>query len=81
MKIPLYTQQRLIISLYDYTGEWARPYIDAGYPVMPWDKKHEGDIVKNRGRLIGEIENAIDAGYTPMAFYLRHSERIRTSVF
>lgn len=56
---------KLIISIYDYTGQWPQPYIEAGYPVMLWDLKHEGDIIKNWGYLIGQIENAIDAGYYP----------------
>lgn len=60
-----FKEDKLIISLYDYTGEWARPYIKAGYPVLLWDKKHEGDIIKNWGSLIFEIESAIEAGYYP----------------
>lgn len=40
--------ERLIISMYDNTGNWAQPYIDAGYPVMLWDKQHEGDILTER---------------------------------
>lgn len=56
---------KLIISLYDYTGAWAQPYIDAGYPVILWDLKHEGDIIQYWGMLIGEIENAVEAGYFP----------------
>jgi hypothetical protein len=57
--------QRLIISLYDYTGEWAKPYVDAGYPVILWDLKCEGDIIGNWGTLFSDIENAIEAGYYP----------------
>ncbi len=60
-----FIEQRLIISIYDYTGEWAKPYIKAGYPVMLWDLKHEGDIVQNWGSLISKLENAIEAGYYP----------------
>jgi hypothetical protein len=41
----MFKEYKLILSLYDYTGEWAKPYIDAGYPVMLWDKKVEGDIL------------------------------------
>lgn len=37
--------ERLILSLYDNTGNWAQPYIKAGYPVMLWDKEYEGDIM------------------------------------
>jgi hypothetical protein len=36
--------ERLIISLYDHTSNWAQPYIKAGYPTMLFDKQHEGDL-------------------------------------
>ncbi len=41
-------QERLIISLYDYSEGWPAEYIKAGYPVMCWDKKIEGDILEER---------------------------------
>lgn len=41
-------QERLIISLYDLTGNWAKYYIKAGYPVILWDKQIEGDILSER---------------------------------
>lgn len=41
-------KEKLIISLYDYTGQWAQPYIDAGYPVILWDAKVEGNIISER---------------------------------
>lgn len=47
---------RLIISLYDYTTAWARPYIDAGYPVIVWDKKIEGCILEKFSSLLTLIE-------------------------
>lgn len=37
----------LLLSVYDYTGNWARPYIDAGWRVLLWDAKIEGCILKN----------------------------------
>lgn len=40
--------ERLIISLYDYTGNWAKEYINNGYPVILWDKKIEGDILSDK---------------------------------
>ncbi|KAA2245513.1 DNA cytosine methyltransferase [Chitinophaga agrisoli] len=48
---------RLIISLYDFTGNWVKDYIDAGYPVMLWDKKIEGDILEGFSKLLSEIED------------------------
>lgn len=58
-------ENRLIVSLYDYSTEWARPYYKAGYPTFVWDKKHEGDIIKYWGSLIDYTENAVEAGYIP----------------
>jgi hypothetical protein len=57
--------QRLIISVYDSTGNWARPYIKAGYPVILWDYKHEGCIFEGFSQLLCQIEEAIEAGYIP----------------
>lgn len=37
--------ERLILSLYDITEIWGGMYANAGYPVMFWDKQHEGDII------------------------------------
>lgn len=45
-----FVEYKLILSLFDYTGAWAKPYIDAGYPVMLWDKKVEGDIIDFESR-------------------------------
>ncbi|GAB3272918.1 hypothetical protein GCM10027347_44910 [Larkinella harenae] len=45
------TDEKLILSLFDYTGAWAQPYIDAGYPVLLWDKQIEGDILLEDGQL------------------------------
>lgn len=59
------TGKRLIVSLYDLTGNWADPYIKAGYPVMLWDKDIEGDILEGFSRLCSNIEDAIEAGYIP----------------
>ncbi len=48
--------QRLIISLYDFTGNWVNKYVDAGYPVMLWDKQVEGDILEGLSYLLMQIE-------------------------
>lgn len=33
-----------ILSLCDYTGNWSRPYLDAGYDVRQVDLKHDLDV-------------------------------------
>lgn len=63
-RIP-FIEDRLIISLYDYTGQWAQPYIDAGYPVILWDKKVEGCILEGLTTLFIQIEEAIECGFIP----------------
>lgn len=64
-QLSLFEKNKLIFSVYDYTGSWPQPYIQNGYPTLLWDLKHEGCVVKNFGRIIVEIEDAIDHGYHP----------------
>lgn len=35
---------RVVLSLCDFTGNWARPYFDAGYDVRLVDLKHGEDV-------------------------------------
>ena len=37
---------RMILSLCDYTGEWSKPYREAGYRVVQVDLKHGQDVRK-----------------------------------
>jgi hypothetical protein len=34
----------VILSLFDFTGNWAKPYQDAGHDVILWDVKHVPDF-------------------------------------
>ena len=36
--------QKLILSLCDYSGNWCKPYKDAGYFVHQVDLKINGDV-------------------------------------
>lgn len=45
---------RLILSLCDYSGRWAQPYIDAGYRVYQYDLKHGSDV-----RLIKKLDEKV----------------------
>lgn len=36
--------KRIILSLCDYSGEWSRPYREAGYDVRCIDLKHGDDV-------------------------------------
>lgn len=33
-----------ILSLFDWSGHWSRPYREAGYPVMQFDLLHGSDL-------------------------------------
>jgi hypothetical protein len=37
--------QRIVISLFDYTGQWARPWAEAGYDVYTFDIKSGQDAM------------------------------------
>lgn len=36
---------KTLLSLFDYTGNWAAPYEEAGWNVILWDIKHDPDMV------------------------------------
>lgn len=40
-------KSKVILSLFDYTGEWARPWIEAGYDVYCMDIKSGVDIYEH----------------------------------
>jgi len=44
MTIPIFTKDKIIYSLFDFTGNWSEPYKDAGYTVITIDIKHGQDI-------------------------------------
>ncbi len=35
---------KTLLSLFDYSGNWATPYIDGGWNVILWDIKHTTDL-------------------------------------
>lgn len=50
-------KHRTILSLCDFTGEWSRPYREAGYNVIQVDLKHGQDVrlLKYPGRIHGAL--------------------------
>ena len=42
--IPIFLKDRIIYSLFDYSGNWSEPYLKAGYTVIRIDLKLECDI-------------------------------------
>jgi hypothetical protein len=42
---PMDNSQRIVISLFDYTGQWARPWAEAGYDVYTFDIKSGQDAM------------------------------------
>lgn len=51
----------VIISLYDVTGIWSQPYVDAGYRVLRYDIQSGQDLMKF-GSWMADIEVEIDEG-------------------
>ena len=45
-----------LLSVFDYTGAWAKPYAESGWRVLLWDYKVEGDILERFGWLCGMVE-------------------------
>lgn len=39
-------KQPFLLSLFDYTGAWAKPFSNAGWKVMLWDKQVEGNLLE-----------------------------------
>lgn len=39
---------KLIVSLFDWTGNWSQPWIDAGYKVVRVDSRTDGDFSVDR---------------------------------
>jgi site-specific DNA-cytosine methylase len=56
---------KLIVSLYDYSGNWPEWYIKNGYAVILWDYKKEVCILQHFNRLLMAIDEAMEAGYKP----------------
>jgi hypothetical protein len=41
---PAFPFARIILSLFDYSGIWSQPYVEAGYHVLRYDLKHGQDV-------------------------------------
>lgn len=41
---PAFNFGRVILSLFDHSGVWSQPYVDAGYDVRRYDLKHGDDV-------------------------------------
>ncbi|MCP5014638.1 MAG: hypothetical protein GY938_05065 [Ketobacter sp.] len=53
---------KVIISLFDATGSWSKPWRDAGYEVFQFDAEHGDDIFENFP--IGKIQEIEESGKT-----------------
>lgn len=63
-------EKRLIFSVFDYSEAWPGPYIRTGYPTLLWDYKKEGCLARNFSRVMGMLDDAIEAGYIPWGLLL-----------
>lgn len=43
---PLFDSEKVILSLFDYSGNWSEPYREAGYKVVQIDKDLNGQDVR-----------------------------------
>lgn len=43
---------KTVLSLYDYTGNWARPFAEAGWNVVLWDIKHTPDLFQTHSNIM-----------------------------
>ena len=43
----LISTEKTILSLFDITGNWSQPYLEAGYNVLRHDIKDGWDILEN----------------------------------
>lgn len=53
-------RHKVIVSLCDYSGNWPKPYADAGYTVIQLDLKH-GDDCTNVEKSLDKIWEAINS--------------------
>jgi hypothetical protein len=44
MTIPMLNESKIIYSLFDYSGNWSQPYVDADYDVRRVDLKYGDDV-------------------------------------
>lgn len=47
-----------LLSLFDYTGSWSKPFAKAGWNVIYWDLKHEEDGNADKFGTHGDINDA-----------------------
>lgn len=45
--------KHLVISLFDHSGNWSRPYLNAGYEVIRVDIKHRNETTDDGGHNLG----------------------------
>jgi hypothetical protein len=53
--------QRTILSLFDFSGEWSKPYREAGYKVIQIDKKTGHDVLALRTFMLPVIHGVLAA--------------------
>lgn len=58
---------KLIISLFDYSGTWSQPYKRAGFDVWQIDIKHGDDIFEFMGDVMGQAEYIPETCYGILA--------------
>lgn len=55
------SDKRVILSLFDFSGEWSRPYREAGYEVCQVDLQHGQDIMTFDASKLGLVQGVLAA--------------------
>ena len=54
----------IILSLFDYTGNWSRPYREAGFEIIQVDEKLGQDILTWDYSAVDDVYGVLVAPYT-----------------
>lgn len=54
-------ESKTILSLFDFTGNWSRPYKDAGYNVIQVDIQHGTDVMTMEYKSIPDVYGILAA--------------------
>lgn len=52
----------VVISLFDFTGNWSQPYVDAGYDVIRLDIKRGDDLLLDLSAYLLDIQQLLSSG-------------------
>jgi len=66
----------IILSLFDYTGNWSRPYREAGFEIIQVDEKLGQDILTWDYSAVDDVYGVLAAPPCPMFSFCRTNAKI-----